>query len=549
MIDPRRLTAFAAALTLAAVLGPLGSRAQTADKAPDKTIDGVFAAYSASTPGCAVGVERAGQPAVLRAYGSSDLEHDVANRAESVFEAGSVSKQFTAASVLLLVQDGRLSLQDDVRKYLPELPDYGRPITIAELLGHTSGLRVWGGVEDIAGWPRGDRIYTMADVLHVAARQRALNYTPGAAWSYTNTGYNLLALIVERVSGKALPAFSRERIFAPLGMTHSQWRDDFRRIVPARAIAYSAAPGGGFRQTMPFENAYGNGGLLTTVGDLLIWNRALTQGALGAYVTTELQRRSTLNDARAVDYARGLFIERYKGVAEVSHSGATAGYRAWLGRYPDQGLSIALLCNAAEARTSKLAHAVADLYLPNEAPTPPQAQLPDTESKRVASLSKLAGLYVDDRAGAPMTLTWRGDHLQTDDGASLEPSPDGAFRLGGAPVTLLPDGRIRLDATGDVITFTRAQPYAPTRAALQPIVGRYRSEEAEAVFVVAFDGDRLRFTVEDRPDATGLLKPVYTDAFLGPQGLVRLVRDAGGAVTALRLSNDRVWDLKAERDK
>jgi Beta-lactamase len=458
-----------------------------------------------------------------------------------------VSKQFTAASVLLLAQDGRLSLQDDVRKYIPKLPDYGRPITIAELLGHTSGLRDWGGVEDIAGWPRGDRIYSMADVLHVAARQRALNYTPGAAWSYTNTGYNLLALIVERVSGKALPAFSHERIFVPLGMTHSQWRDDFRRVVPDRAIAYSAAPGGGFQQTMPFENAYGNGGLLTTVGDLLIWNRALTQGSLGAYVTTELQRRSTLNDARVVDYARGLFIDRYKGLSQVAHSGATAGYRAWLGRYPDQGLSIALLCNAAEAQTGKLAHTVADLYLPAETPLP--AAAPAATSKPDSSLAKWAGLYVDDRAGAAMTLTWRGDHLQTDDGAGLQLLPDGTFRLGAAPATLLPDGRIQLDATGDVVTFTRAKPYAPDRAALQPILGRYHSAEAEAVFVVAFDGDRLRFTVEDRPDATGLLKPVYTDAFVGPQGIVRLVRDAGGAVTALRLSNDRVWDLRAERDK
>jgi len=526
------------ALVAATAFAP-AARTQTANP----SLDSVFAAYSASTPGCAVGVERAGQPAVSRAYGSSDLEHGVANRVESVFEAGSVSKQFTAASVLLLAQDGRLSLQDDVRTYIPELPDYGRPITIAELLGHTSGLRDWGGVEEIAGWPRGDRIYSMADVLHVAARQRALNYTPGAAWSYTNTGYNLLALIVERVSGKALPAFSHERIFVPLGMTHSQWRDDFRRVVPDRAIAYGAAPGGGFQQTMPFENAYGNGGLLTTVGDLLIWNRALSQGSLGAYVTTELQRRSTLNDARVVDYARGLFIDRYKGLSQVAHSGATAGYRAWLGRYPDQGLSIALLCNAAEAQTGKLAHAVADLYLPGGAPTPATASKPDS------SLAKWAGLYVDDRAGAAMTLTWRGDRLQTDDGAGLQPLPDGTFRLGAAPATLLPDGRIQLDATGDVITFTRAQPYAPDRAALQPIVGRYRSEEAEAVFVVAFDGERLRFTVEDRPDATGLLKPVYTDAFLGPQGIVRLVRDAGGAVTALRLSNDRVWDLKAERDK
>ena len=523
-------------LALAIATWPaLATRAQTSDS----SIDSVFAAYSASTPGCAVGIEAAGQPVLERAYGAADLEHGVPNRVDTVFEAGSVSKQFTAASVLLLVQDGRLSLRDSVRKYIPELPDYTGPITVAELLGHTSGLRDWGGAEDIAGWPRGDRVYSMDDILHITVLQKALNYEPGSAWSYTNTGYNLLAIIVERVSGKKLPAFSQERIFVPLGMTHSTWRDDFRRVVRDRAIAYSAGTGG-YQQNMPFENSIGNGGLLTTVGDLLIWNRALSKRALGAFVTAELQRRSILNDGRAVDYARGLFIERYRGFAEVSHAGATGGYRAWLGRYPDQHLSIALLCNAADAHTPTLAHAVADRYL-SGAPSP-------TAVARDPSLAKWAGLYADDRAGAPLTLTWSGDRLQSDDGATLNTVPGGGYRLGNRSVTLLPDDRIQLDQTGDVITFRRALSYTPTRAELQAIVGHYRSAEAEAGFIVSLDGDHLRFTVEDRPEATGALKPVYKDAFVGPHGLVRLVFGPSGTVTALRLSNDRVWDLRAERE-
>ena len=523
-------------LALAITTWPaLATRAQTADS----SIDSLFAGYSASTPGCTLGIERAGQPVLERAYGAADLEHGVPNRVDTVFEAGSVTKQFTAASILLLVQDGRLALQDSVRKYIPELPDYTGPITVAQLLGHTSGLRDWGGVEDIAGWPRGDRIYSMDDVLHITALQKALNYKPGSAWSYTNTGYNLLAIIVERISGKKLPAFSHERIFVPLGMTHTQWRDDFRRIVRDRAIAYSPVAGG-YQQTMPFEDAIGNGGLLTTVGDLLTWNRALTQGTLGASVTAELQRRSILNDGRAVDYARGLFIERYHGFAEVSHAGATAGYRAWLGRYPDQHLSIALLCNAADARTPNLAHAVADRYL--------SGALAPTTVAREPSLAKWAGLYVDDRAGAPLTLAWSGDHLQSDDGATLNTVAGGGLRLGNRSMTLLPDDRFQLDQTGDVVTFKRALSYAPTRAELQAIVGHYQSAEAEAGFIISLDGDHLRFTVEDRPDATGLLKPVYKDAFAGPQGFVRLVFGTRGKVTALRLSDDRVWDLRAERE-
>jgi len=537
MVAERCAMKLAAAAALAAIsLIQQSAWAQT----PAKAIDGVFAKYSSSTPGCAVGVERVGQPVLMRAYGSSDLEHGIPIVVDSVFEAGSVSKQFTAAAVLLLAREGKLALEDDVRKYIPELPDYGHPITVDELLSHTSGLRDWGDVEAIAGWPRGDRIYSMADVLDVAKRQHALNFEPGTAWSYTNTGYNLLAIIVERVSGKSLPAFSRERIFIPLGMTRSQWRDDFRRVVSGRAIAYGASSSG-YQQEMPFENAIGNGGLLTTVGDLLIWNQALNEAKLGPYLTTELQRISKLNDGRPTEYARGLFISPYRGFREISHSGATAGYRAWLGRYPDQGLSIAMLCNAGDARTEKLAHALADLYLPDVPPPP----LP---SPRPTSLAPWAGLYADDRSGSPLQLVWQNDHLQSDGGSAVEPSPNGSLQLGGAPVTLLPDGRIQIGEVGDRTTFTRANSYAPTRAELEAIVGRYRSVEAEAVFIVSLEENELTITVEGRPEATALLKPAYNDAFVGAESLVRLVRDSGGRVTALRLSDDRVWDLRADRE-
>jgi CubicO group peptidase (beta-lactamase class C family) len=166
--------------------------------------------------------------------------------------------------VLLLVQDGKLSLGDDIRKYIPELPDYSQPITIAQLLGHTSGLRDWRQIATFAGWPPGDRIYGLDDILRIAVRQKSLNHAPGAAWSYTNTGYDLLAIMVGRVSGKSLADLSRERIFQPLGMTHTHWREDFRRITPGRAIAYTPTADG-YREFMPLEKGYGPGGLLTTV--------------------------------------------------------------------------------------------------------------------------------------------------------------------------------------------------------------------------------------------------------------------------------------------
>ncbi len=179
-----------------------------------------------------------GKPIVQKAYGMADLEHDAPNRADTIFEAGSVSKQFTAAAVLLLAQDGKLSLDDPVRKYVPELPDYGAPLTIRHMLHHTSGLRDWGEVASIAGWPRTSRVYTHAHVIDILCRQKALNFPSGAQYSYSNSGYNLAAIIVSRVSGKTFAEFSNERIFAPLGMTKTSWRDDYTRVVKGRAIAY-----------------------------------------------------------------------------------------------------------------------------------------------------------------------------------------------------------------------------------------------------------------------------------------------------------------------
>src|SRR6186997_2869673 len=187
--------------------------------APGMAVDDIFSKWSSSTPGCAVGVAVAGKPVLLKAYGMADLERDVRNTPDTIFEAESVSKQFTAMAVQLLASEGKLSLDDPVRKYIPELPDYGKPLTIRHILSHTSGLRDWGSVESIAGWPRTTRAYTHAHVLDIVSRQKALNFTPGDHYSYSNTGYNLSAMIIARVSGMPFAECEKQRIFTPLGMT------------------------------------------------------------------------------------------------------------------------------------------------------------------------------------------------------------------------------------------------------------------------------------------------------------------------------------------
>lgn len=350
-------------LVLVCAAAASAAAAQSAADVPAAKVDAVFARWTNHTPGCAVGVSRDGTPVLQKAFGMADLEHDVPNRPDTIFEAGSVSKQFTAAAVLLLAQEGKLSLDDPARKYVPELPDYGAPLTIRHMLQHTSGLRDWGEVASIAGWPRTTRAHTHAHALDIISRQKSLNFTPGTRYSYSNSGYNLAAIIVSRVSGMSFADFSRQRIFEPLGMTRTSWRDDYRRVVKDRAIAYSPA-GDGYRLNMPFEDVHGNGGLLTTVGDLLAWNENFVNPKVGGVTFAALQQEpGRFNDGTPHEYAMGLMVRRYKGLPEVAHSGSTAGYRAHLTRFPEQKLSVAVLCNTSNGAATQYAMTVADMYL------------------------------------------------------------------------------------------------------------------------------------------------------------------------------------------
>jgi CubicO group peptidase (beta-lactamase class C family) len=512
----------------------LAAPAQAAD-----SLDAQFAGMGQATPGCAVGIERPGQaqgtqPQITRAYGMADLEHNVPNTAATIFEAGSISKQFTAAAILTLAAEHKLALSDDIRKYLPEMPAFG--VTVDELLSHTSGLRDWSNEEDLAGWPRTDRVYDLASVLASASRQRALNYAPGTHWSYTNTGYNLAAIIVQRVSGQSLADFTRARFFTPLGMSHTSWRDDFRRIVPGRAIAYEHK-GNTTLQLMPFENAYGNGGLLTNVGDLLIWNRALTAGKLGPFVTAKLQEAAKLKDGGALGYARGLFLDQHHGLTEISHSGSTAGYSAWLARYPDNGLSVAILCNGTDSLPNSRVIAVENLYLPKQAAEASASKPPE-----------LAQWYADSRDGSPLHIQKTADGAVTGRGVPVTGIP-GGVRIGQMAMKLLPDGRLEGSSEGDDFQLVPEKPWTPGAADLAQLAGRYGSDEAHAVLIVTAKGGTLTITPEDRPSFTHTLVAAYTDAFASPDMTVRIKRDAKGGIAGLIFSNDRVWALPFERMK
>ncbi len=516
------------------------------------SVDAVFEAFDGTrTPGCAVGVSEAGVPVLLRAYGMADLEHGIPNTAETIFEPGSVAKQFTAAATVLLVLEGKISLDDDIRMYIPELADYGEVVTIGHLLHHTSGLRDWGSVAGIEGWPRTRRAHTNMHALDIASRQRSLNYKPGDYYSYTNTGFNLQAILVERVSGMSLAEFSRRRIFEPLGMDHTQWRDDFTRIVKDRAVAYRATQDGGWSTLMPFEDVYGNGGLLTTVEDLLRFTRNLETGELGGpRFIEEMHRQSVLNSGQVHFYASGLQVRTYKGVPVVEHSGSTAGYRGHLTRFPDQGIAVAVMCNTTTGNAGGLLRQVADLYLGDavgaDAPPSPAGAL-ELPAQR---LEALAGLYKDTRTGGLVRVR-AGSGALLAEGATLIPVSQTRFEAPGGGTSLefeadpFADGRPAAILSSMDSPNVRIEPvpgFAPTEAQLGEYTGTYRSDEAEATYTVAVENGA--FVLKDRWGRGELLQPLYPDAF-GSGGTTYIFRrDPSGRVVEMSWSEDRVWDLR-----
>lgn len=520
-------------------------------------LDAVFADYSASDgPGCAFAVSRDGQQVMARAYGMANLEWDLPNTPETVFEPGSVSKQFTAAATILLALDGSIDLDDDIREYFPEMPDYGEPITVRMLIHHTSGLRDWGSVAGIHGWARTTRIHTHKHALDIASRQRTLNYEPGRYYSYTNTGYNLQAMLVERVTGQTFDEFSQERIFRPLGMTKTQWRDDFTEIVEERSIGYRRGDDGEWHMLMPFENVHGNGGLLTTVGDLLRFTRNLDTGEVGGPEFIRLMHeQGMLDSGRQISYAGGLFVGEYKGVREVQHSGGTAAYRGFLTRFPDHGLAVSVMCNVGEANPGGLARAVADLYLGDaigeEASEDPAAA--DVDPARVAAL---AGGYRDTRTGQFMELTADGASLRMGGGPggmSLTAMSETEF-ASPAGVSIVfdaaGDGGTRPGATMDtpVADGVRIEPvegFEPAASDLAAYVGAYHSDEAEVTYWVEVEDGGL--VLRDRYGDGPSLVPVYPDAFRQGGSTFIFRRDETGRVTQASLSQGRVWDLRFER--
>lgn len=509
----------------------LGTPAHSQDKTA--AIDTIFSKITPATPGCVCAVSQNGKVIVNRAYGSADLERHVPLSPGSIFDIGSAQKQFTAAAVLLLVEDGRIALSDDIRKYLPELPDYGHAITVDHLLTHTSGIRDWPGLLPMAE--------EGVDVLKLILRQRGLNFVPGEEWSYSSSGYVLAKEIVSRVSGMTFAEFARKRLFEPLGMKSSAYVEDILKGTGERALGY-LGQGASWKQHIRLGNERGGGAVISTAGDMLIWNDALTTGRLGKFVTAKLEEPATLKNGRKLSYARGLNVTTSAaGDRLVSHSGDAYGYSAWAGRFTNHGLSVAVLCNFNPVSATALARQAADVFLP---PVDPQKRPPGPVAAEGVDVTGRAGLYLDERTGEPMRLVLNDGKLNIAGGpplvavsadrflpprATLFYRSEDAFEL-----TFRSNDAFELKSMeGQATMYRRAQPWSPTAAELQATDGRYSNEDLGTVFEIVPGTKGLVLRFERTPERALDYEPVARDAYMRNTGMVRFNRDAGGRVVSL----------------
>jgi len=446
-----RLAGLVATVALAGILvvgQPRPGLSQAAEESVDRAarVDSVFAAFDDTrSPGCAVGVRRKGETLLARGYGMANLEHGIPITAESVFRIGSVSKQFTAAAVLLLARDGALSLDDPVREWVPELPaEPYAGVTVRQLVHHTSGVRDYLTLMTLSG-KRGEDYFDDTAVVEMLARQDALNFRPGTDHLYSNSGYFLLGKIVQAASGRSLRAFAEERIFGPLGMDHSHFHDRPDHLVPKRATGYDPQEEGGYRRSVTALPMVGDGGVYTSVRDFFRWSENLSDPSVGGEdFVDRMTRRGVLSSGDTIDYAAGLLVGRHRGLRRVSHGGAFVGYRAGMTRFPERSFSAVALCNRSDVAPWEKLEAVAEIYLGSEMTPPDEPEEEpageesedgdgdeDSWSPGPETLRRYEGRYASPELGAVYRIEIREGALRLVVGngldGELEPGDEGTF--------------------------------------------------------------------------------------------------------------------------
>ncbi|UCC40289.1 MAG: serine hydrolase [Candidatus Aminicenantes bacterium] len=532
------------------------------DEKTDK-VNKLFAKWDkADSPGCALAVIKDGKIIYKKGYGMANLEHNIPITSKSVFYIGSVSKQFVSMSIALLAKEGKLSLDDDIRKYLPEMPDYGTPITIRHLIHHTSGLRDYLTLLGIAGIDFGT--YHEDEAVELIARQKELNFKPGEEYLYSNSGYLTLAVIVERASGKSLRNYADENIFTPLGMTSSHFHDDYTMLIKNRATGYFPGGKGKYKNFISTFDCVGSGGLFTNVEDLFQWDQNFIHKKVGGQDVFDLiHTKGKLNNGKELDYAFALTIGTYKGLKTVGHGGALGGYRSSFLRFPEQNFSIICLSNLSSFNPSRLSRQVADIYLADQFKegTKPKAKPPE-EGKFIElseeKLKEKVGGYIQPKTGDIMRLFIREDKLcarMFGRVFSLAAVSETEFQLLKAPVDIIL--KFEKQAKGKPLlvylyqeeeepkTYESFKLPKPTLDQLKKYIGDYYSEELQVTFNLRLKKDKLNFVQRNAP--RNPLVMVLEDRFNISGMKIHFVRDEENKIIAFTLDAGRVKNLRFDK--
>lgn len=521
------------------------------------------ASWDTDAPGISVAIARGGEIVYRRGFGLAQMEYGIPIDPGTVFHVASVSKQFTAFALVLLEQDGVLSMDDDVRNYVPWLHDFGHTITIRHLLNHSSGIRDQWELLAMSGY-RLDDVLTQEHILRILAHQRELNFEPGEDFLYSNMGFSLAAEVVSSVSGVSLDEFCQERIFRPLGMESTHFHQNHRRIVPMRAYSYAPRDGGWEKGVLSYANV-GATSLFTTAPDLTRWLMNLGTGEVGGREAIEaLSTRGILNNGEPIDYALGILVGRYKGQRTLRHSGGDAGFRSEAVYFPDAELAIAVLANGANITPPSIANDIADVLLDGPLETGQRAPVPDPAARESIPidepmLDRIIGRYgsedmpyvVVSRAGTgarveivgqgsgqllresstdffvrEATITFRFEFAEGDSGPAT------------ALVVIQGGSQRRGERVGEAAEDPRAR---------QAWAGRYYSPELEVYYEIVVEEDRV--FARHRRHGEIPLTPVAEYELAGEMFFFRKVEfeREDGRVTGFRLSGGRALNLKFVR--
>lgn len=526
-------------------------------------VDEIFTAWDSNTsPGASVAIVKDGAIIYKNGYGMANLEYDIPNSPSTIFHIASVSKQFTVFSILLLEEEGKLSLDDDIRKYIPEVPDFGETITLRHLASHTSGMRDQWNLLSMAGW-RFDDVITKEHVMKLVEKQKELNFKPGEKYTYCNTGFTLLAEVVARISEQTFAEFTHNHIFEPLGMKSSLFYDDHEKIVRNRAYSYYADKNGYKKSVLSYANV-GATSLFTTVEDLSLWAVNFSDLKVGSQsIVKKMNTLAVLNNGKTFGGALGQFVGQYKGVNEIQHGGADAGYRSYLTRFPDENISVIVFSNAAEFNPGGIAHKVADIYLKDKIEIEEKSvELEKKEVDKVVVSQEILNSYVGEyelQPGFIIKIT------ETDGQLSAEATGQGVVTLSPisttefqveqveAKVEFVPesDGSVKLmklHQGGQIMDAPRTMDFDKGAVNLSEFEGTYFSEELSTSYEFVVEEGELKVRHSRLSDFT--LTPTKQDFFSADAwffGLVEFVRDADLQITGCKVTNGRVRNLKFQK--